>query len=336
MFGPYNVPHEDPGPYNVPHEDPDLRHELLLTFDSQALLRELEKYCQTTEADFFFNQTLEHWRVQNLLNCVQIDTASCPQLFNIFENAKKRLRHAKNKLKADKSLNDDFMQATLWLKRDATASASSMALPGHASVVLSNEMVNLMMEGKWDDEQHKAQLTGVFVHELTHILYKHCQYFTSMTRLLMRTQDGSEIGESNAQKLTAVWRLVETGFELTADRGMYTALKTELQEIPATINIQTSLELTADRDTALKTDLQEIPAPIMDLFTKLAGGNIGVPLNSTAFFKQIQLVNGNDMGRIERFGMMKDPHLPILCRLNELEVYCRAQGRASTSAAYLV
>jgi len=281
-----------------------------LDVQSQKLLQKLEQDCGTELMSFYFQQTLEHWRVHNLLTCVQIDADSCLQLFNIFENAKNRLRQVyTNKLKDDTTLTLDFMQATLWLKRDATASASSMALPGHASVVLSNEMVNLMMEGKWDDEQHKAQLTGVFVHELTHILYKHCQYFTSMTRLLTITQDGSEIGETTAQQLTAVWRLVQTGFELTADRGMYTALKTELQEIPA---------------------------PIMDLFTKLAGGNIGVPLNSEAFFKQIQRVNREDMVCIEKIGMMSDPHLPILCRLTELEVYCRAQGRASTSAAYLV
>ena len=81
--------------------------------------------------------------------------------------------------------------------------------------------------------------------------------------------------------------------------------------------------MTADRGlyTALKTDLQEIPRPIKDLFTKLAGGNIGVPLNSQAFFEQILRVDCDDVARIETIVMMSDAHPPLADRLEELEFH---------------
>jgi hypothetical protein len=115
-----------------------------------------------------------------------------------------------------------------------------------------------------------------------------------MNRLLALTQDGSEMGELEVQQLTAAWRIVQTGFELTADRGLY---------------------------TALKKDLTEIPKPIKDLFTKLAGGNIGVPLNSQALFSQIRKVRRDDEARIETIVMMSDAHPPLAARLEELELY---------------
>ena len=274
-----------------------LRHELILTPGSQELLDRLEQDCETPQTKQFFQHTLNNWKLHNLMNCIQIDADSCPKLFDIFLNAKTLLAKVCEAELTDKALTRDFEQTELWLKRDTTASASSMALPGTpASVVLSHEMVNLVMQGKWDDEDHKAQLTGVILHELTHILYKHCQYITSMNRLLALTQDGSEMGEFEVQQLTAVWRIVQTGFELTADRGLY---------------------------TALKKDLTEIPKPIKDLFTKLAGGNIGVPLNSQALFSQIRKVRRDDEALIETIVMMADAHPPLAARLIELELHRR-------------
>jgi hypothetical protein len=102
------------------------------------------------------------------------------------------------------------------------------------------------------------------------------------------------MGEFEVQRLTAAWRIVQTGFELTADRGLY---------------------------TALKKDLTEIPKPIKDLFTKLAGGIIGVPLNSQAFFEQIQRVGRDAVARIETIVMMSDAHPPLAARLLELELH---------------
>jgi hypothetical protein len=182
-----------------------LRHELILTQDSQQLLQRLQQDCETAEAKQFFQTTLNNWESHNLMNCIKIDADSCPELFDIFRNAKKLLVNVYEAEPTDKSLTRDFEDSELWLKRDATASASSMTLPGtRASAVLSHEMVNLMMQGKWDDDNHKAQLTGVILHELTHILYRHCQYITSMNLLLASTQEGSEIGNFTVQQLTAV------------------------------------------------------------------------------------------------------------------------------------
>jgi len=274
---------------------PGLRHELILTPASQDLLRRLEEDCETPQTKKFFQQTLNNWQMHNLMNCIKIDADSCRELFDIFLNAKRLLANVCEAELSEQARTREFQDSELWLKRDATASASSMALPGTpASVVLSHEMVNLVMQGKWDDEDHKAQLTGVILHELTHILYKHCQYITSINRLLALTQDGSEMGEFEVQRLTAAWRIVQTGFELTADRGLY---------------------------TALKKDLTEIPKPIKDLFTKLAGGNIGVPLNSQALFSQIRKVRRDDEARIETIVMMSDAHPPLAARLEELELH---------------
>ena len=83
----------------------------------------------------YFQDTLDNWQMHNLLNCIEIDAKSCPQLFDIFQNAKNLLANVyKAELKGDPALNLDFMQATLWLKRDANASACSMALPGQRAL----------------------------------------------------------------------------------------------------------------------------------------------------------------------------------------------------------
>jgi hypothetical protein len=300
-------------PYNVSGSDrpQGLRHELILAEDSQKLLCKLEQDCETEESKRFFQTTLNNWVMHNLMHCIKIDANTCPELFHIFENAIKLLAKVCDaELKGDLTLTRDFENSELWLTRDANASACSMALPGQrASVLLSHEMVNLMMQGKWDDEDHKAQLTGVILHELTHILYKHCQYITSMKKLLAITQDGSEIGIRIAGDNC---RLAHRTSRLRVDGRQRLVRRVE-------------------------TDLQEIPTPIKDIFTKMAGGNIGVPLSSKAFFAQLLDVPRNFVDIIEEVVMMSDPHLPVLCRLEQLECHRKQlQVRACTRTVHFV
>ena len=114
-----------------------LRHELILTPGSQELLDRLEQDCETPQTKQFFQSTLNHWKLHNLMNYIQIDADSCPKLFDIFRNAKTLLAKVCEAELTDKALTRDFEQTELWLKRDTTASASSMALPGTPASVVS-------------------------------------------------------------------------------------------------------------------------------------------------------------------------------------------------------
>jgi hypothetical protein len=116
---------------------PGLRHELILTPASQDLLHRLQEDCETPQTKKFFQQTLKNWQLHNLMNCIKIDADSCRELFDIFLNAKRLLANVCEAELSEQARTRDFEQTELWLKRDATASASSMALPGTPASVVS-------------------------------------------------------------------------------------------------------------------------------------------------------------------------------------------------------
>ena len=93
-----------------------LRHELILTPASQELLDRLEQDCETPQTKQFFQKTLKHWKLHNLMNYIQIDADSCPELFAIFLNAKKLLAKVCEAELTDKALTREFQDSELWLK----------------------------------------------------------------------------------------------------------------------------------------------------------------------------------------------------------------------------
>ena len=138
------------------------------------------------------------------------------------------------------------------------------------------------------------QLEAVLLHELAHIVFADCEQVVAMKTFCAMLSDGSLAGSllaSTKQKL----KILETGFELTADRVMCHCMPEHWDEI-------------------------------LSMFMMLAGGSVGEPLNAPAFLEQLKQADLQVENSIVIASVMKNPHPPIGFRIQQLQSF--RQSRA--------
>jgi hypothetical protein len=98
------------------------------------------------------------------------------------------------------------------------------------------------------------QLEAVLIHELAHILYTDCEAVVAMKTVCALQDDGTLAGSLLAQIKLEKFKVIQAGFELTADRVMCHCMPEHWDEI-------------------------------VSMFTTLAGGSVGEPLQGSAFLE---------------------------------------------------
>ena len=172
-------------------------------------------------------------------------------------------------------------KAQLYTKQDASVKASSLALPcGSPVVQVTDAMVRLLS---------KDELELVLLHELAHIVYAHSEDVFAMKMKLAVLSDGTLAGTQLTQSEMSAYNVLQAGFELTADRAMLAC---------------------AGRDQWRN---------VLSMFAKLAGGDVGEPLDGEVFLQQNTDVDGALQRIIANAAIAANPHPPVLYRVQELQ-----------------
>lgn len=172
-------------------------------------------------------------------------------------------------------------KAQLYTRQDASVNASSLALPcGSPVVFVTDALVRLMS---------LAELELVLLHELAHIVYAHSEDLVAMKMKLAVLSDGTLAGTQLTQSEMSAYNVLQAGFELTADRAMLAC-----------------------------AGKAQWPA-VLSMFAKLAGGDVGEPLDGEVFLQQNTDVDGALQSIIVNAAIAANPHPPVLYRVQELK-----------------
>jgi hypothetical protein len=257
-----------------------LKHEWLRLPDSVELLKELRGILATMPAAFLPN-TVDNYRMQMLVSGVLVSAKQCPALHATLERAKLCVQ------KIFGPLAENAMKAQMFTTLDSGANASSLSLPlwsagAHESIPV------IVVTDTFVQHLTPRQLEAVLIHELAHILYTDCEAVVAMKTVCALQDDSTLAGSLLAQIKLEKFKVIQAGFELTADRVMCHCMP-------------------------------EHWADIVSMFTTLAGGSVGEPLQGSAFLEQLKLVNTYVKDSMVLASINKNPHPPIGVRVMELQ-----------------
>ena len=192
------------------------------------------------------------------------------------------LANAQEKIKSKFGARAEAVsKAQLYTRQDASVNASSLALPcGSPVVFVTDALVRLLSP---------PELELVLLHELAHIVYAHSQDLVAMKIQLAVLSDGTLAGTRLTQSEMSAYNVLQAGFELTADRAMLAC-----------------------------AGKAQWPA-VLSMFAKLAGGDVGEPLDGEVSLQQLNDVQGALEQSIVEAAIAANPHPPVLYRVQELK-----------------
>jgi hypothetical protein len=272
---------------SAPAEPPDayerLKHECLRGPEAAALLDKLRDFIDITGKKEL-EQTVDNYTQQMLLSAVRVSKNQCRGLQATLARAQDHISRVLGYRAATAS------NAQLYIKLDAGVNSSSLALPcGRPVVFVTDALVRLLTP---------AELELVLLHELAHIVYTDSETVVAMKMKMALLSDGTLAGMQQAQSALSDYNVLQSGFELTADRVM--------------------LECAGVAQWTV----------VLSMFAKLAGGAVGETLNGEAFLQQLTDTQGLIERTIVEAAIAANPHPPLLYHVQELQRFMQSKPRS--------
>jgi hypothetical protein len=174
--------------------------------------------------DAFLPNTVNNYRMQMLVSGVLVSDNQCPALHATLERAKLCVQEIFG------PFAENAMNVQMFTTLDSSANATSLSLQLWSAVAHPSIPV-IVVTDTFVQHLTLMQLEAVLIHELAHIVYTDCETVVTMKTVCALQDDGTLAGSILTQIKLEKFKVLQAGFELTADRVMCHCMPEHWDEI---------------------------------------------------------------------------------------------------------